>query len=41
MAAQGEKRVRLAQALKKTKLKDAKTYWSYLEQEGNKCLRDI
>jgi hypothetical protein len=40
MASVGEKRVRLAQK-KAEKLKDASAYWKYLEQEGNKCLRDI
>lgn len=40
MATVGEKRAKLAQR-KVEKLKDAKAYWKYLEQEGNKCLRDI
>lgn len=41
MATVGEKKEKMAQALKKVKLKDAKAYWSYLEQEGKHCLRDI
>lgn len=41
MATVGEKRERIQKALKQTKLKDSKSYWSYLEQEGSKCLRDI
>ena len=41
MATVGEKREKMAQALKKAKLKDAKSYWSFLEQEGKHCLRDI
>lgn len=40
MATVGEKRARLAQK-KVQRPKDPKTYWSYLEQEGSKCLRDI
>ncbi len=41
MAAVGEKRQKEAVAMKKQRLKDAKAYWSYLEQEGKHCLRDI
>lgn len=39
MATVGEKKEKMAQALKKVKLKDAKAYWSYLEMES-KYVRD-
>ena len=42
MATVGEKKERLAlKKVKVEKLKDAKAYWMYLEQEGKHCLRDI
>lgn len=41
MATVGEKREKMAMALKKQKLKDAKAYWAILEMEGKHCLRDI
>jgi hypothetical protein len=41
MATVGEKRNKVAQALKKVKLTEPSTYWRYLEEEGKKCLRDI
>ena len=41
MANVGEQRVKAATKKEKIKLKDAKSYWHYLEQEGKHCLRDI
>lgn len=42
MATVGEKREKIQQTLRQQKLKDAKSYWGYLEMEGRPhCLRDI